>query len=231
MNNDQSGQDSLGRLSLSREHVALSSEGAASDLLDLQLTERRWVIAPRSDAGLGYLKCPRSSYLAAKIGKNFLGKHAANIDAPISVVNRHVDIVFRHASRMEITKTLGERVRARRKELKMTQVALANLVGIKQPSLSDIENGETTEMKGSTLLQLAAALRMNPEFLRTGRGSMILPIDPNVEESEALGIFRALLNKSLRAAWLETGHSLVRSPANVGEPKAKRTKPTARRES
>lgn len=59
-------------------------------------------------------------------------------------------------------------------------------------------------------MRLSAALALNPEWLRTGRGSSAFPIDPNSDESEALVIYRAL-PAALRQAWIESGHALVRS--------------------
>lgn len=105
---------------------------------------------------------------------------------------------------------IGDRVRDRRLQLGLRQVELAKQAGITQPSLSAIERGDSKTVKGNTLMRLAAALAINPEYLRTGRGSTAFPIDPNADESEALGIYRAL-PASLRQAWIESGHALVRS--------------------
>ena len=68
--------------------------------------------------------------------------------------------------------TFGARVAALRKTHGMTQVALCKLAGIKQPSLSDIENDVTTagDLKASTLAGLAKALKADAEYLLTGVG-------------------------------------------------------------
>ena len=105
---------------------------------------------------------------------------------------------------------IGDRVRDRRLQLGLRQVELAKQAGITQPSLSAIERGDSKTVKGNTLMRLAGALAINPEYLRTGRGSTAFPIDPNADESEALGIYRAL-PPNLRQAWIDSGHALVRS--------------------
>ena len=47
--------------------------------------------------------------------------------------------------------TIGKRVRARRKQLELTQVDPSLRAGIKQPTLSQIEKDQTKEMEASTL--------------------------------------------------------------------------------
>lgn len=74
--------------------------------------------------------------------------------------------------------TFGLRLRHARKELrKMRQEDLAKAAGIKQPSLSELETGETKEVSGPVLVSLSKALRVRPEWLVTGE----LPIEPNAE--------------------------------------------------
>jgi transcriptional regulator with XRE-family HTH domain len=73
--------------------------------------------------------------------------------------------------------SLGLRLRYARKELrKLTQPQLAALAGIKQPSLSEIETGETKEVSGPVLIALAKALRVRPEWLVNGDE----PVEPNL---------------------------------------------------
>lgn len=65
--------------------------------------------------------------------------------------------------------TVGLRIRHARKEMrKMTQPQLAAASGIKQPSLSELETGETKEISGPVLISIAKALRVRPEWLVTG---------------------------------------------------------------
>ena len=53
----------------------------------------------------------------------------------------------------------GEIIRSRRKELKMSQNDLAELVGKKRPYISRIENGE--DIRLSNLVLIANALKLN----------------------------------------------------------------------
>lgn len=51
----------------------------------------------------------------------------------------------------------------------MSQKALADKIGIRQPSLSELENGES---QGSVYLpQIASVLGVNPLWLATGKGT------------------------------------------------------------
>lgn len=92
--------------------------------------------------------------------------------------------------------TVGLRIRYARKDLrKLTQPQLATAAGIKQPSLSELETGETKEISGSTLIALSKALRVRAEWLMTGE----LPIeaDPGAalkdDERDLLEHYRAAL--------------------------------------
>ena len=67
---------------------------------------------------------------------------------------------------------LSMRLRYARKERKLTQVELAKLSGVKQASVSDLERGESKSFRGTTLLSLARALNVSPEWLSHGRGPM-----------------------------------------------------------
>ena len=63
---------------------------------------------------------------------------------------------------------IGERLRARRKELGLSQRELANLTGIKQPTIANLESGRN---QGSTYVaQLASALDCRASWLATGHG-------------------------------------------------------------
>jgi ribosome-binding protein aMBF1 (putative translation factor) len=56
----------------------------------------------------------------------------------------------------------GEIIKSRRKELKMSQEELANLIGKKRPYISRVENGE--DIRISNLMLIAHALDLNLEF-------------------------------------------------------------------
>lgn len=63
---------------------------------------------------------------------------------------------------------IGKRIKERRKELKLTQVQLSEMVGIAQQSLQKIENGTTKNPRN--IQALADALDCAPEFLQFGIG-------------------------------------------------------------
>lgn len=89
--------------------------------------------------------------------------------------------------------TVGLRLRWARKELrKLTQPQLAVAAKVKQPSISELETGETKEISGTVLISIAKALRVRPEWLMTGE----TPIEPTTEalttdEQELLANYRA----------------------------------------
>mgnify|MGYP001602930571 CR=1 FL=1 len=64
------------------------------------------------------------------------------------------------------------RLRYARRLRKLTQVKLAQLSGVKQASISDLERGESKSFRGSTLVSIASSLRVNPEWLAHGKGPM-----------------------------------------------------------
>lgn len=94
-----------------------------------------------------------------------------------SVKNKTIGIVFNYACGME---TLGKRIKALRTAAGLTQVELAKALGLKQQTLSHIENDKG---EGSRhIVAIAMALGVNPEWLEFGTGvkdqpSMNLMID------------------------------------------------------
>jgi transcriptional regulator with XRE-family HTH domain len=113
--------------------------------------------------------------------------------------------------------SIGNRVRTLRKALGLSQPKLAALVGIKQPSLSYIENNPSNEIKQETLLALAKHLHTNPQWLSTGKGSPSKSEIPSIDQSEVLQLFNALsdVNKN---SWLSIGRLLLESESD--KPKA-----------
>lgn len=90
--------------------------------------------------------------------------------------------------------SLGLRLRYAREELrKLTQIQLAQTTGLKQPSISELETGETKEISGPTLIAISDALKVRPEWLVTGK----LPIEYGEaerltdDERELLAHYRA----------------------------------------
>jgi HTH-type transcriptional regulator, cell division transcriptional repressor len=62
--------------------------------------------------------------------------------------------------------TIGERIREKRKALKLRQGDLAELVGLDQSTISDIERGQG--FGADVLMKLSDALRVDPQFVMNG---------------------------------------------------------------
>lgn len=75
---------------------------------------------------------------------------------------------FKSQSKLKIV-PLGTRVKLLRQLAGLNQQELAHRVGIAQPSLSEIEANKTDEIKASTLMALAEALKVTPEYLWYGK--------------------------------------------------------------
>lgn len=65
---------------------------------------------------------------------------------------------------MELKEVLRRNLIGRRKELKLTQVQVAEMAGLSQPSISSFESGDAVP-EVPTLAKLAAALRVEPDML------------------------------------------------------------------
>jgi len=124
--------------------------------------------------------------------------------------------------------TIGSRIKARRKKLGLTQVDLAVAIGIKQPSLSDIENNVTQDMAATTLAGLCRELRVTPEYVVFGIGP---DEDENlaIQEAELLYILRMMPPES-RDQLVNTARSFVVAlkpvlPPGMAEPITPRLPP------
>ena len=58
--------------------------------------------------------------------------------------------------------TPGELVRQRRKEMGLSQVELADMLGVAQPTISGFEAGKPAQLSSGNLLLLALRLGLNP---------------------------------------------------------------------
>ncbi|MFQ3203406.1 MAG: SOS-response transcriptional repressor LexA [Pseudoalteromonas tetraodonis] len=93
---------------------------------------------------------------------------------------------------------IGKRIKERRKELKLTQVQLSEMVGIAQQSLQKIENGTTKNPRN--IQALADALDCAPEFLQFGIGDNI---NSNVAPGPTLKAAVPLISWVQAGAWSE----------------------------
>lgn len=115
--------------------------------------------------------------------------------------------------------TIGNRIRSIRVARGLSQTKLARTIGVTQGALSQIELGLVTAIKAETLVRLATTLQTNPYWIQTGRGSPVLELVDDVDEAEAITMFRAL-SAANRGAWLAAGRALLDS-----QPEASRAKP------
>jgi transcriptional regulator with XRE-family HTH domain len=90
---------------------------------------------------------------------------------------------------------LGLRLRHARKERKLTQPQLATAAGLTQPSISELETGETKEISGPTLIAICQAMKIRPIWLVTGKGAMD---ETDISHGMQLAIEEALAVKKLR---------------------------------
>jgi len=70
---------------------------------------------------------------------------------------------------------LSERIKKARKHARLTQSELAELVGIAQTAISQLESGKT--LRSTYLVQIAQACSVNSLWLASGEGEMLQPED------------------------------------------------------
>lgn len=78
---------------------------------------------------------------------------------------------------------IRERIKELRLALKLNQTEFANKIGIKQSSLSDIENKKTGTIDERNIRLICANYGVNEEWLRNGTGQMF-----DVSESDLFGL-------------------------------------------
>lgn len=67
--------------------------------------------------------------------------------------------------------TLAERIKSERKAQGLNQVELGKAVGVSKSSVHQWESGLTRELTGNNLINTAKALKVNADWLSTGKGS------------------------------------------------------------
>ena len=96
----------------------------------------------------------------------------------------HINSFYRHA-RLRPMKTIGERIRDRRKEKGLRQSDLAESAGIDQSTISDIEK-HNADFSARNLMKIAEALEVTPEWVM--RGTKV----SEIEELEVIAIYKSL---------------------------------------
>lgn len=86
----------------------------------------------------------------------------------------------------------GKRIKALRLARGLKQKDLAAAIGIKPPSLSELESGESKAPSGPVLTALCTALGTNAEWLLTGRGDPTPHTAMDGDSSELQAIWQVL---------------------------------------
>lgn len=100
--------------------------------------------------------------------------------------------------------SMGNRIRKRRKDLKLTQKHIAEHVGVKTPSVTQWESGEY-KPNGENLLRLAAVLETTPEWITDGEGlaGRVSPPAGNTERGPAIRGSVPLISEVQAGKWTE----------------------------
>lgn len=89
----------------------------------------------------------------------------------MTATGKTVEPVHRTACIFPAMSSIGERVKQRRAELGLSQTEVGSRAGgLKYQTIQDLENG--TSKSSRYLVEIAAALKVNPQWLKTGEGNM-----------------------------------------------------------
>jgi transcriptional regulator with XRE-family HTH domain len=87
---------------------------------------------------------------------------------------------------------VGKRIRRLRTERKLSQEQLAQAIGIKQGSLTQLETGKSKAPSSQTLTKLARLFEVDPEWLMTGKGTQQSVSSLSEGEAELVLLYRSL---------------------------------------
>lgn len=125
-------------------------------------------------------------------------------DYGFSHMGCHIDCSYQ-GDTLQTMKTIGERIRARRKAQGIARQAdLGELIGIDQSVVSDIERG--AGFGASVLMSLCDVLSTTPEYIMEGSER------DDAGEHEVIAIYRRL-DTSTRVALLAMARGLAGSPS------------------
>ncbi len=157
-----------------------------------------------------------------------------SIGMPIQMASqkyRHGDLIYLSCPQdgsmkpieVQDLSTIGGRVKAKRLAMGLNQTELAELAGIRQPSLSAIETNETVEITAKVMGALCAALKLPWEYVM--HGGIGDPADVQAQ-AELLALYRALPTASARLALLHAART-VSAAMSQDEGKHPQTSSTA----
>lgn len=95
--------------------------------------------------------------------------------------------------------TVGNRIRRKRKELRYSQWKLAELVGISQSTLSELETGESKMPSTDVLQGLAKHLGVTQAWIITGKDGELEMLTQ--EEEDIIRVARVLSAEQRRAIY------------------------------
>lgn len=110
--------------------------------------------------------------------------------------------------------SMGDRIVDLRTALGLSQPELARRIGIKQPSLHNIESGKTKTLRGATLAGLCRVLNVTPEILLQG-SRRARSNESVLHEAELLAIWRSLTDAD-RTHLLAVARALASRPKPPG---------------
>ena len=115
--------------------------------------------------------------------------------------------------------TIGERVTALRTSRRLSQRKLAELCGVSQPTIANIERGRTIEIKGYVLDALAIALNTSASYVLHG------VLSENEHEASMYAVELSAIYKRLQPADQDTLLRMARTmlqsvsaPSHVSSP-------------
>lgn len=69
---------------------------------------------------------------------------------------------------------MNERIKKIRKEIKLTQIEFAEICGVTQRYISEIESGKQKTISAEVFYKITKKFNINPDWLLTGEGDMFL---------------------------------------------------------
>jgi len=85
--------------------------------------------------------------------------------------------------------SMGARIKALREAQGLSITEAARRIGIKQPSMSNIESGKTVKLRGDTLSAICRVFGASPDFILRGYANST---EATLMESELVRLWRAM---------------------------------------
>lgn len=125
--------------------------------------------------------------------------------------------------------TIKDRIKAALATSGLKKSELARRCGVTPGAVTQWLTGDTKSLKGETLLKIATALSVSPQWLSTGKGSISPPSDLEIDETQLVALFRELTeaHKHVAMSMLATLRmAQTDTPPSVASPFLATQKPT-----